>query len=340
MQVSDFDFHLPTELIARFPIAKRSASRLMHLKNGKISHHTFSDILQFLNPGDLVIFNDTKVIPARLRGHKKTGGQVEVLVERILSERHLLAQMRVSKSPHVSDLLYFPEDIKFKVIARKEPFYELELVDCAQPLLKVIEQIGEIPLPPYMQRNADEDDKTRYQTIYAKYDGSVAAPTAGLHFDEELVAKLKVKQIQLGYLTLHIGAGTFKPVRAERIEDHQMHAEYFELSPALCELIRCTKEKGKKIVAVGTTTLRSLETASRTGRVEPFAGETSIFIYPGFNFNCVDALITNLHLPRSTLLMLVSAFGGYTELMAAYQSAVKNNYRFYSYGDAMWIDRK
>lgn len=339
MQLTDFNFALPTELIARYPLAKRSESRLLCLsESGEIHHRQFYQVIDLLEPGDLLVFNDTKVIPARLFGRKTTGGQVEILVERILDDHRILAQVRVSKPPRIGDQLLFPQAIQLTVTDRRNQFYEL----CAAPdgptILTLIEAIGQIPLPPYMQRAAEESDKERYQTIYAKYKGSVAAPTAGLHFDNELLEQLRVKNIDVGYLTLHIGAGTFAPVRAANIHEHKMHAEYLEVSAPLCAQINATKARGHRVIAVGTTSLRALETACQSGAMQPYHGETSIFIYPGYQFRSADALITNLHLPCSTLLMLVCAFGGYEKVMRAYQEATRTGYRFYSYGDAMWIN--
>lgn len=304
-----------------------------------IKHHRFSELLHLIEEGDLLVFNDTKVIPARLLGQKVTGGQLEVLVERILDDRRILAQLRVSKTPHVGDYLLFPDNVRLEVVNRQNQFYELRYNDSSRTILEVIESIGQIPLPPYMHRMPDESDKERYQTVYARYKGSVAAPTAGFHFDNELLKKLRDKQVEMDYLTLHIGAGTFSPVRVENIREHKMHAEYLDVPLSLCEKIKATKARGKRVIAVGTTSLRALETASQSGSIEPYHGETSIFIYPGYKFRCVDALVTNLHLPCSTLLMLVCAFGGYKRVMHAYHEAVMQAYRFYSYGDAMWLSK-
>lgn len=336
MQLGDFNFELPPELIARYPLARRSASRLLCLGKKRV-HRQFTEIVDLIEPGDLLVFNETKVIPARLFGQKTTGGQVEVLVERILDTQRILAQLRVSKAPHRGDFLLFSTDIQFEVLAKHKQFYELRYNNKDRTILEVIEAIGQIPLPPYMHRDPDESDKERYQTIYAKHKGSVAAPTAGFHFDNELMQKLRDKNVNMGYLTLHIGAGTFAPVRVENIRDHKMHAEYLQVSAELCTKIKDTKACGNRVISVGTTSLRALETASQSGSIKPYQGETSIFIYPGYEFRCVDALITNLHLPRSTLLMLVCAFAGYEHVMRAYHEAVARQYRFYSYGDAMWL---
>lgn len=340
MQLSDFDFDLPSELIARYPAAKRSESRLLCLSADslELQHKNFHDIIHMVNPGDLLVFNDTRVIPARLVGHKKTGGQLELLVERVLDTRRILAQLRVSKGPAVGSMLQFENGVELEVAGRVNQFYELQY-NGERSILDVIEEIGQIPLPPYMRRLPDETDKERYQTIYARHKGSVAAPTAGLHFDEELMQALKDKGVDTGYLTLHIGAGTFLPVRVENIKEHKMHAEYLTVDAGLCEKIRAAKQRGNRVIAVGTTSMRALETACQGGEIAPYEGETSIFIYPGYQFRCADVLITNMHLPGSTLLMLVSAFSGYDRVMRAYRVAVKNSYRFYSYGDAMWMPR-
>ncbi|EKD70608.1 MAG: hypothetical protein ACD_46C00482G0001 [uncultured bacterium] len=340
MQLSDFHFDLPPELIARYPLSQRSASRLLCVENNAIIHRQFRDVLDLIQEGDLLVFNDTKVIPARLIGQKMTGGQAEVLVERILDKHRILAQVRVSKPPRIGDFLQFHHLVQLEVTDRVNQFYELKYNGDDQSILEVIETIGQIPLPPYMHRVPDENDKVRYQTIYAKHKGSVAAPTAGLHFDELLIEKLHEKNVQIGFLTLHIGAGTFAPVRVENIREHKMHPEYLEVPATLCEQIRETKSQGNRVIAVGTTSMRSLETANQSGEIAPYHGETSIFIYPGYEFRCVDALITNLHLPCSTLLMLVCAFGGYEQVMQAYGEAVAKKYRFYSYGDSMWVSKK
>lgn len=342
MHLNDFHFDLPAELIARYPLAKRSASRLLCLdkETEGFVHRSFYELIDLISPGDLLVFNDTKVIPARLFGKKKTGGNVEILVEKILDDHRVLAQVRASKSPRIGETIYFAEDICLEVVGRQQQFYELSYPAPDRTILELIEAIGQIPLPPYMHRVPDEHDQERYQTVYAKLKGSVAAPTAGLHFDEALLGELKDKQVEMGYLTLHIGAGTFAPVRVDNILEHKMHAEYLEVSKALCEKIIATKKQGKRVIAVGTTSLRALETASQTGVLAPYQGETNIFIYPGYAFQCVDALITNLHLPCSSLLMLVSAFSGHSKVMRAYQEAVKHSYRFYSYGDAMWMERE
>lgn len=335
--LADFHYDLPEEQIARYPLEKRSDSRLLVLdkKSGEIRHQSFRDILSLVTPNDLIVCNNSRVIAARLFGNKVTGGQVEMLVERILDDKHILAHVRASKTPKTGSVLFF-SDVIFKVLGRKNDLFELRVED-KRPVLEVIEMIGHIPIPPYFDRQSETLDKERYQTIYAKDKGSVAAPTAGLHFDEELFGSLARLPVEIDYVTLHVGAGTFSPVRVNDIRTHRMHSEYIEVSESLCEKINQTKARGGRVIAVGTTTARSLETASRSGKIQKYSGDTDIFIYPGFEFQCVDALITNFHLPASTLLMLVSAFGGYDSVLAAYRTAVIEKYRFFSYGDAMWI---
>lgn len=338
MRLSDFDYDLPSELIACYPLPERSASRLLHLdrKTGNIQHKQFIDIVDALQANDLLVFNDTRVIPARCFGKKLTGGRVEILVERILNEKRILAHVRASKSPKPGSSLQLNDNVTFLVIQRQADLFELECQD-PRPVLDVIEALGEIPLPPYFNRAPDENDKERYQTIFAAHKGSVAAPTAGLHFDQKLLQRLSDKGIQQEYLTLHVGAGTFAPVRTDQITDHRMHAEYMQVTDALCEKVLNTKANGGRVIAVGTTATRGLETASRSGSIKPYAGDTDIFIYPGIPFHCIDGLITNFHLPASTLLMLVSAFAGKSSVFAAYQEAIAHHYRFFSYGDAMFI---
>ncbi len=338
MKLSDFEYELPDELIARYPLEKRSASRLLCLDSntGALTHRQFIDLTTLISPNDLLVCNNTQVIAARLLGNKESGGKVEVLVERFLDQQRILAHVRASKSPKPQSKLLFSDGISFEVLRRHDDLFEL-YCHAPRPVLDVVEEIGHIPLPPYFHRTPDESDKARYQTIYAEHKGSVAAPTAGLHFDQELFGALKAKGVEIAYVTLHIGAGTFAPVRVENIKEHRMHAEYIDVSAAVCEQIKKTKARGGRVIAVGTTALRSLESASRSGEIQPFSGDTDIFIYPGFQFNCVDALITNFHLPGSTLLMLVSALGGYDNIKKAYAEAVREKYRFYSYGDAMFI---
>ena len=341
MQLSDFNYDLPPELIANYPLVERTESRLLCLdsKTGKIIHQQFKDVLALLQPNDLLIMNNTRVIPARLFGHKVTGGKVEILIERITGQYTALAHVRASKSPAAGSMIQLQNNITITVLGRQHDLFELKFLT-EQSVLDVLAVIGHMPLPPYIARADEKMDQERYQTVYAEKPGAVAAPTAGLHFDENLLKKIKAKGVQFGFVTLHVGAGTFQPVRVQNIKDHVMHAEYIEVSPAICEQIRQTKLNGGRIVAVGTTTLRSLETASQNGEIKPYYGDTQIFIYPGFEFCCVDVLVTNFHLPQSTLLMLVSAFTGYENIMQAYKVAVAEKYRFFSYGDAMWLTLK
>jgi S-adenosylmethionine:tRNA ribosyltransferase-isomerase len=339
--VSDFDFDLPDELIARYPLATRSASRLLCLEgnSGQLTHRQFLDLPELLTPADLLVFNDTRVIPARLTGVKESGGKIEILLERILAGQHVLVHWRASKKPRPGSRLFFAENVCFTVIARRDDLFEFRCED-PRPVLSVIEKIGAIPLPPYFHREPEASDIERYQTVYALHKGSVAAPTAGLHFDTDLLARLRAKEIDMAYLTLHVGAGTFAPVRVASVAEHRMHSEYLEVSTELCEKVRRTKARGGRIIAVGTTSARSLETAARSGQIMPFSGNTDIFIYPGFSFHCVDVLITNFHFPQTTLLMLVSAFAGLENTRTAYAEAVARKYRFFSYGDAMFVTRK
>ncbi len=339
MQLSDFHFDLPPELIARYPLEQRGASRLLQLHpQGELQHGQFSDLLAQVTEKDLMVFNNSKVIPARLKGQKETGGRVEILVERILNQQQILVHLRASKSPAPGCYLHFAEEIRFKVLGRQHNLFVLE---CAEqtPVLEVIERLGEIPLPPYLHRPAEEADKERYQTVYAEDKGSVAAPTAGLHFDQPLLKQLRAKGVDLAFLTLHVGAGTFLPVRTANILEHHMHPEYVEVSAAVCEKVRRARARGGRVIAVGTTTARSLETASSSGTIQPYAGDTELFIYPGYRFHSVDLLLTNFHLPESTLLMLVCALGGPENTLRAYREAVKEKYRFYSYGDAMLVSK-
>jgi S-adenosylmethionine:tRNA ribosyltransferase-isomerase len=438
MRLTDFYYELPDELIARYPTEKRSGSRLLCLdsQTGAVTHKHFTDLIDLLSPNDLLVFNNTRVIPARLLGHKQTGGHVEVLVERILDTKRVLAHVRASKKPKQHSLLFFNNGISFEITGRQNDLFELFLREPGQDnaddklrqdnaeaephqdnaeakphqdnveaephqdktqvgphqnhatptVLQVIEMTGEVPIPPYFKRVPDEQDKERYQTIYAKYDGSAAAPTAGLHFDADLFAQLHHNRIGIGYVTLHVGAGTFSPVRVDDITQHRMHTEYVEVDAEICKKIIQTKQAGGRVIAVGTTTVRSLETAARTTiirhlessastsrvghlessactstvphlessaptpmvhnlqtaashlpLIEPYSGDTDIFIYPGFPFQCVDALVTNFHFPCSTLLMLVAAKAGHKHIMDAYRIAVSQRYRFFSYGDAMFI---
>jgi len=341
MQVKDFHFELPEELIASFPLEQRSASRLLCLDgdSGELAHRGFTDILDLLNPGDLMVFNNTRVIPARLFGEKATGGKIEALIERVLDQHRVLAHVRSSRSPKPGAELLFEGGAKAIMIGRHENLFELEF--CGDtPVFDLLEAHGHMPLPPYMKRDDQLEDRERYQTVYNEKPGAVAAPTAGLHFDEALLSKLDEKGIEKAFVTLHVGAGTFQPMKVERVEDHVMHAEYIEVSQEVCDAVKATRARGGRVVAVGTTSVRSLESASQKGEIEPFYGDSSIFIFPGYQFKSVDLLITNFHLPESTLLMLVSAFAGYAHTMNAYKVAVEQQYRFFSYGDAMFISRK
>ncbi len=346
MLVSDFQFDLPDELIARYPMPERSASRLLMLdgNSGETRQGQFRDILNLLQPGDLLVFNNTRVIPARMFGQKASGGKLEILVERILDDHSVLAHVRASKAPKAGTQILLDKGYSAEMVARHDALFELHFAG-EVPVLDILNQIGHMPLPPYIDRPDENSDKERYQTVYNERPGAVAAPTAGLHFDEPLLAALRDKGVDFAYVTLHVGAGTFQPVRVERIEDHQMHSEYAEVPAEVIAKINATRERGGRIVAVGTTSVRSLETAAqaslKAGKpLSPFFGDTSIFIFPGYQYQLVDALITNFHLPGSTLIMLVSAFAGYDPVMQAYQEAVTSGYRFFSYGDAMFITRQ
>lgn len=339
MQVADFDFHLPEHLIARRPTPERPGSRLLTLTREGLAHRRFPNLLTLLRPGDLLVFNDTRVIPARLFGHKASGGRIEVLVERLLDTHRALAHVRASKAPKPGTRLLFDEGISATMVARQGELFEL-LFDGSDDLLTVLDRIGHIPLPPYIDRPDDEQDLSRYQTVYARHPGAVAAPTAGLHFDEALLAALREHGVDTAFVTLHVGAGTFQPVRAEVVTEHVMHSERYQVPEALVEQVARTRAAGGRVVAVGTTSLRALESASAGGALAAGQGETDIFIYPGYRFRCVDALVTNFHLPRSTLLMLVSALAGRERILAAYAEAVAQEYRFFSYGDAMFIERR
>ena len=338
MRVSDFQFELPDRLIARHPLAERRASRLLCLDGptGELAHRQFADLLEYLRPGDLMVFNNTRVIPARLFGRKETGGQLEILVERVLGERRVLAHVRSSKSPKPGSRILLDEQSGATMVARHDALFELAF---DEPVLPLLDRLGHMPLPPYIDRPDEKADRERYQTVYAQKAGAVAAPTAGLHFDEALLEGIRAMGVETAEVTLHVGAGTFQPARVERIEDHHMHSEWLEVSQQVVDAVEACRARGGRVIAVGTTSVRSLETAARGGRLAPFSGDTDIFIYPGRPFHVVDALVTNFHLPESTLLMLVSAFAGYRQTMAAYRAAVDNEYRFFSYGDAMFITR-
>jgi S-adenosylmethionine:tRNA ribosyltransferase-isomerase len=337
--LTDFDFELPQTHIARYPLPQRSASRLLCLdkRSGECSHRYFTDLPQLLSPLDLLVFNNTRVIPARWFGRKESGGRIELLIERILAPHQALVHIRSSKSPKAGSYLCLEQDVRVKVVGRQADLFEIICED-ERTVLELLQLYGHIPLPSYMGRMDEISDKSRYQTVFATEDGAVAAPTAGLHFDEKLLATIQAKGVQTAFVTLHVGAGTFQPVREEIISNHPMHTEYLQVSAAVCERINATKAQGGRVIAVGTTTVRALETAAQSGQIIPYTGETRIFIYPGYNFLCVDAMITNFHLPKSSLLMLVTAFGGYEAVMQSYHTAINEEYRFYSYGDAMWIE--
>ena len=338
MRKADFHFELPPGLIAQQPLPERSASRLLVVPPGDsaFEDRQVRDLPGLLAPGDLLVFNDTRVIPARLRGSKsETGGRVEVLVERVLDEHEALAQLGVSKSPRAGTALRLDDGTAVTVLGRQGEFYHLRFD--GEPVHAVLERSGSLPLPPYIERAPDAADAERYQTVFAREQGAVAAPTAGLHFDPALLEALRARGIETGTITLHVGAGTFQPMRSERLEDHRMHSEWLNVGAALCERIERTRAAGGRVVAVGTTVVRALETAWREGRVLPYAGETQIFLFPGRPIRAVDLLFTNFHLPESTLLMLVSAFAGRERTLAAYAHAVAQRYRFFSYGDAMLI---
>lgn len=346
-QLKDYQYDLPDDLIARFPAPERTGSRLLHFNKmtKEEKHLAFSQIEELLRAGDLVIFNNTKVMKARLRGRKPSGGRVELLVERILNDHEILAQLKVSKPPKIGDVITChpcesrDPSINFIILNKQDRFYRLKLASAAAYTIQgVLDSIGEIPIPPYFSRESDSIDDERYQTVYAKDQGSVAAPTAGLHFDDALLQRLTSKGVNLQFLTLHIGAGTFLPVRCDNIKEHTLHHEYFEINQELVDAINETKAKGKRVIAVGTTTVRALESAAQSGELQAYRGDTNIFIYPGFKFQVVDAICTNFHLPGSSLIMLVAAFAGYRETMSLYQTGITNRYRFYSYGDAMLIE--
>jgi S-adenosylmethionine:tRNA ribosyltransferase-isomerase len=341
MKLDDFDYALPEELIAQQPLAERGASRMMRVDGVALTVRDgwFRDLPSLLRPGDLLVFNDTRVIRARLRGRKRSGGQVEVLVERVLDAREALAQVRASKTPKAGSFLDLSAGLAVEVLGREGEFFRLRFPE-GEHVLKRLEQHGEVPLPPYIERAAGDSDEARYQTVYADRPGSVAAPTAGLHFSEPMFERIREAGAATAFLTLHVGAGTFQPVRTEVVSQHRMHSEWYEIPPALVEAVQRCRAAGGRVMAVGTTSLRALEgAAAADGRLRAGSGETNLFVVPGFRFQVVDRLFTNFHLPRSTLLMLVSAFGGHELLMDAYRHAVQQRYRFFSYGDCMLIER-
>jgi len=341
MHRQDFDYALPDELIARVPTAERPASRLLYLDgpSGELAHQHFPDLLDYLQPGDLMVFNDTRVIRARLFGRKASGGKVEILIERVLEASSALAHVRASKAPAAGSELLLDDGTRLQVTGREGALFVLACQ--SEPMLSVLERLGHIPLPPYIDREDTQEDEERYQTVYARHAGAVAAPTAGLHFDDALLDSIRQRGVDMAFVTLHVGAGTFQPVRVDDIASHKMHSEVIVVDQTVCDQIARARRAGGRVIAVGTTSVRCLETAALAGEGAPvaYSGETDIFIYPGYRFQVVDALVTNFHLPESTLLMLVSAFAGYAHMRRAYAAAVEQKYRFFSYGDAMLITR-
>jgi len=335
--LSDFDFDLPSELIAQVPLPERAASRLLKVGDTQCEDRVFSELPSFLQPGDVLVFNDTKVLNARFYGVKQSGGKVEVLVERVLDARTVLAQVRASKSPLPGTGLRLADSFEVSVGERSGEFFVLHFPSDA---IELIDRYGQLPLPPYIQHAADATDAQRYQTVYAKHPGAVAAPTAGLHFDQALLDQLQQQGVLLTWLTLHVGAGTFQPVRTENLAEHQMHSEWYRLPQTTVDIIETAKRSGCKVIAVGTTSMRALESASQTGKLVAGSSDTQLFITPGYQFKTVDRLITNFHLPKSTLMMLVSAFAGVDRIRHAYSYAIAQRYRFFSYGDAMLLDRE
>lgn len=334
---SDFHYDLPDELIARQPVARRSDSRLLHLdgRNGALIDRRCADLPHLLRTGDLLVFNDTRVIPARLRGHKATGGKVELLLERVVGGGRALVQMRSSKAPTAGSRLHLDDGVEATVVGRDDDFW---LLDFGTDPAAVFERHGEMPLPPYLRRDAEDFDRDRYQTVYARVPGAVAAPTAGLHFDAALLDACDRAGAVRAYVTLHVAAGTFQPVRVDDLREHRMHAEWTEVPAAVCEAVAACRARGGRVIAVGTTAVRALESAAHAGHLASYAADTRLFITPGYRFRVVDAMVTNFHLPESTLLMLVAAFAGRTHVLAAYRHAVAERYRFFSYGDAMFVE--
>lgn len=345
MNLSDFHFDLPEQLIARYPAEKRTSSRMLQLdgKSGAVKHALFTDFIDLLENGDLLVFNNTRVIPARLLGQKVSGGKIEVLVERIIDEHTILAHVKASKSPKAGAKIVLEGQIHMEMVARHDALFELKVLN-SDPILELLEQFGHMPLPPYIDRPDESSDRERYQTVYNEKPGAVAAPTAGLHFDQATLEAIKDKGVDIQFVTLHVGAGTFQPVRVDNITEHKMHSEYAEVPAEVIDAIHKAKRLGKRVIAVGTTSVRSLESAAKVAKnnnegLKPFFSDTNIFIYPGYEFQLVDAMLTNFHLPESTLMMLISAFAGRDNVMFAYQQAIEQEYRFFSYGDAMFIQR-
>jgi S-adenosylmethionine:tRNA ribosyltransferase-isomerase len=338
MKKSDFNYQLPEALIAQKPLAERDASRLLCMgrNTGRITDRHFTDFIDLTDQRDLLVFNDTKVIPARLFGKKQSGGKVEILIERILDDHRAIAHVRSSKSSKPGTLIELDCGYCCEVLGRADDLFQLEFKG-EHSLLYILEQIGHMPLPPYITREDDQSDLTRYQTVFAREAGAVAAPTAGLHFDQAMMEKLKIKGVQTAFVTLHVGSGTFQPVRVEDLSEHLMHKEYFAVLPETVAAVQQARARGGRVIAIGTTAVRALESASKSGRLEAGFGDTDLFITPGYQFKSVDAMLTNFHLPESTLLMLVSAFAGYENIMNAYSHAIDESYRFFSYGDAMFL---
>lgn len=338
MKVSDFHYELPERLIAQYPLPERSASRLLQLgrESGRWADRQFADLPELLDSADLLVFNNTRVIPARLWARKQSGGRVEILIERVVDEGEAVAQLRANRKPTAGSRLRVDERFELEVLGRKGDFWRLAVAE-GPAWSALLEAAGHMPLPPYIERGDEAMDSERYQTVFARVPGAVAAPTAGLHFDQSIFDRLDEKGVARAECTLHVGAGTFQPVRVEDVAEHRMHAEWLSVSPELVESVEAARSRGGRVVAVGTTAVRALETAAAGGELAPFEGDSRLFIYPGYEFRVVDAMITNFHLPGSTLLMLVSAFAGRENMLAAYRHAVEAEYRFFSYGDAMFI---
>jgi S-adenosylmethionine:tRNA ribosyltransferase-isomerase len=340
MRASDFQFDLPPELIAQYPPASRRESRMLVVEGAGrgVADRRFDELGSLLEPGDLLVMNNTRVIKARLAGRKQTGGKVELLVERIVDARRVLAHLRASKSPRIGSTLLIDEGVEVLVCGRRDDLFELEFqLESGRTVAALVEEVGRLPLPPYIRREPELLDEERYQTVYAREDGAVAAPTAGLHFDAAMLEELRDAGIGMAFITLQVGAGTFQPLRSDDIDAHVMHSEFVRVSEEVCDRVVETRRRGGRVVAVGTTSVRALESAAAGGELAPFEGDTRLFIKPGYGFRCVDALLTNFHLPESTLLMLVCAFAGFDTVMGAYRHAVAESYRFFSYGDAMFL---
>ncbi|PHQ80154.1 MAG: tRNA preQ1(34) S-adenosylmethionine ribosyltransferase-isomerase QueA [Coxiella sp. (in: Bacteria)] len=339
LETADFDYTLPQKLIAQYPLAERTASRLLVVNEDAYLHQHFGDILGHIRPDDLLVLNDTKVIPARLYGRKESGGKIECLIERVLSEHEALAHIRSSKSPKAGTQLILEDTMSAVVIGRDDALFHLRF-DGETNLFDLLDQFGHMPLPPYIDRPDEINDRERYQTVFAKKRGAVAAPTASLHFSEALLEQIKAQGTHIANVTLHVGAGTFQPVRVDSIDDHKMHKEWIDVPQATVDAVHACRARGGRVIAIGTTAMRALESAAQSGTLQSYCGDTDIFIFPGFEFRCVDVLLTNFHLPKSTLLMLVSAFAGYKSTRAAYATAIEQSYRFFSYGDAMWVTKR